>query len=247
MFRKNTFKFLLNLQLARSLSILNRRKRTSPVVSPSLNLKSAGTWKIVVVFALVTPAALMLNKGEFRRYSRLQSQVRILDDLVAYSSPFPVLLLLLVPGQGRNQSLSVSQPILFLQRWRFLSALPCLFSLACEGAASQPASSSRVLCCRESSEAERTDVRRRNFLPSRCSSLPLASLSPVRFVSHVLRGVAGETSLVFRASAFGPSVCTLELRSNDDRPMSKRARCNHGFAKIRICSVETAQSLSCVS
>lgn len=34
------------------------------------------------------------------------------------------------------------------------------------------------LCYRESSEAERTDVRRRNFLPSRCSSLPLASLSP---------------------------------------------------------------------
>ena len=79
----------------------------SPAVSPSLNLKSAGTWKIVVVFALVTPAALTLNKGEFRRYSRLQSQVRILDDLVAYSSPFPVLLLLLVPGQGRNQSLSL--------------------------------------------------------------------------------------------------------------------------------------------
>ena len=227
----------------------------SPAVSPSLNLKSAGTWKIVVVFALVTPAALTLNKGEFRRYSRLQSQVRILDDLVAYSSPFPVLLLLLVPGQGRNQSLSLS-----LSRSRFsfssvgASSRPCRVSfpwpvkeLQASQPASQPASSSRVLCCRESSEAERTDVRRRNFLPSRCSSLPLASLSPVRFVSHVLRGVAGETSLVFRASAFGPSVCTLELRSNDDRPTSKRARCSHGFAKIRICSVETAQSLPCVS
>lgn len=130
------------------------------------------------------------------------------------------------------------------------SSRPCRVSFPWpvkELPASQPASSSRVLCCRESSEAERTDVRRRNFLPSRCSSLPLASLSPVRFVSHVLRGVAGETSLVFRASAFGPSVCTLELRSNDDRPTSKRARCSHGFAKIRICSAETAQSLPCVS
>lgn len=225
----------------------------SPAVSPSLNLKSAGTWKIVVVFALVTPAALTLNKGEFRRYSRLQSQVRILDDLVAYSSPFPVLLLLLVPGQGRNQSLSLSlclvadslSPVLALPLGLAVSLFLGLWR-SCKPA-SQPASSSRVLCCRESSEAERTDVRRRNFLPSRCSSLPLASLSPVRFVSHVLRGVAGETSLVFRASAFGPSVCTLELRSNDDRPTSKRARCSYGFAKIRICSVETAQSLPCVS
>lgn len=81
-------------------------------------------------------------------------------------------------------------------------------------------------CVAESSEAERTDVRRRNFLPSLCSSLPLASLSPCLAAWPLCKprspGVADETSLVFPPSAYGPSLCILELGSNDDRPTSKR-------------------------
>lgn len=102
----------------------------------------------------------------------------------------------------------------------------------------EPASSSRVLCCAESSEAERTDVRRRNFLPYP-ARLPSARFRPRRFVS---RSPLPTNLLRFPLPLpLSLSLCiTPELRSNDDRPVCNvetRPRCSanrQGFAKIRI-------------
>ena len=153
-----------------------------------------------------------------------------------------------------SRSLFLSRtPILFLSRWCFLSALPCLFSLACEGVSqakprqrlSSPCVTERALKPNERTSGDVISCPP-GAVPFRLL-LFLRPMLPAPLCKPRSPEVADETSLVFRAPAFGLSVRALELGSNDDRPTSKRVRCTPtALRRLGFAPAETTWSFPSV-